>query len=61
MLLIIYYKNILFKKEKNRKKKIYIVSIFGILPPAGFEPMTLEFSTYLPNYTVKTSVLFQHT
>ena len=51
MLLIVYYDNILFKKEKkNRKKnKIHIVSNFGFLPPAGFEPMTLEFSTYLPN------------
>ena len=38
--------NILFKK----KNKICIVSIFGILPPAGFEPMTLEFFPYLPNY-----------
>ena len=27
-----------------------MVSIFEILPPAGFEPMTLHFSTYLPNY-----------
>ena len=47
--LLIYYNNILFKKEK-KQKKICVVSIFAILPPAGFEPMTLEFSTYLPNY-----------
>ena len=32
--------NILFKKQKTEKNNIYMVSIFGISPPAGSEPVT---------------------
>ena len=43
--MIIYY----LKKKKIEKNKIYVVSNFGILLPVGFEPITLEVSTYLPS------------